>query len=120
LYVEDHCRAIERVLEGGRVGETYCVGGMAEDVNNLEVAKKILSILGESEDKIEFVKDRPGHDRRYAIDWTKIKKELGWEPLHSFDEWIEETVVWYRENEDWWRKVKSGEYKNYYEKQYSG
>ena len=120
VYAEDHCRAIDLVLAKGKVGETYCVGGMAEDVNNLEVAKKILSLLGKNEDMIEFVKDRPGHDRRYAIDWSKIKNELGWEPLHSFDEWLAETVKWYQKNQDWWRKVKSGEYQKYYALQYNG
>ncbi|MBI2621308.1 MAG: dTDP-glucose 4,6-dehydratase [Candidatus Levybacteria bacterium] len=118
LYVEDHCSAIDLVLSKGKVGETYCVGGMSEDINNLEVAKKIVRILGKSEDMIEFVKDRPGHDRRYAVEWSKIKKELGWEPLHSFDQWLEETISWYKKNENWWRKVKSGEYKKYYEQQY--
>lgn len=118
LYVEDHCRAIEAVLKKGVIGETYCIGGMADDISNLDVAKKILKILGKSEDMIEFVKDRPGHDRRYAVDFSKIKNELGWEPLHSFDEWLEKTVSWYKENEDWWRKVKSGEYKDFYNKQY--
>lgn len=120
LYVEDHCRAIELVLKNGKNGETYCVGGMADDISNLDVAKKILGILGNSEDMIEFVKDRPGHDRRYAVDFSKIKNELGWEPMHSFDEWLEKTVSWYKNNEDWWRKVKSGEYKKYYEEQYDG
>ncbi len=120
LYVEDHCRAIEAVLLNGKVGETYCVGGMADDVSNLDVAKKIIKILGKSEDEIEFVKDRPGHDRRYAVDFSKIKNELGWEPLHTFDEWLEKTVGWYKTHEDWWREVKSGEYKTYYEKQYNG
>lgn len=120
LYVEDHCRAVEKVLLEGKVGETYCVGGMADDVSNLDVAKKILSILGKSEDMIEFVKDRPGHDRRYAVDFSKIKNELGWEPLHSFDEWLEKTVTWYKENESWWRDVKSGAYQEYYDKQYNG
>ncbi len=118
VYAEDHCRAIDLVLAKGKVGETYCVGGMAEDVNNLEVAKKILSLLGKNEDMIEFVKDRPGHDRRYAIDWSKIKNELGWEPLASFDERLQETVKWFQNNEDWWRKVKSGEYQKYYKEQY--
>ncbi|OGH06711.1 MAG: dTDP-glucose 4,6-dehydratase [Candidatus Levybacteria bacterium RBG_13_35_9] len=118
LYVEDHCRAIEKVLENGKIGETYCVGGMANEINNLEVVKKIIKILGKNENMIEFIKDRPGHDRRYAIDFSKIKKELGWDPLHSFDKWLEETVKWYKENEDWWRKVKSGQYKSYYKKQY--
>lgn len=118
LHVEDHCRAIDSVLNKGKVGETYCVGGMTEDINNLELAKKITAFLGKGEDQIEFVKDRPGHDRRYAVDWSKIKNELGWEPLHSFDEWLEKTVEWYKENQDWWKKVKSGEYKEYYNKQY--
>lgn len=113
LYVEDHCRAIDKVLQKGENGETYCVGGMSEDmpadrqgVSNLELVRKIIGLLGKSQDMIEFVKDRPGHDRRYAINWSKIKNELGWEPLHSFDEWLSETVVWYQNNEDWWRKLK--------------
>ena len=118
LYVEDHCRAIDAVLENGKTGETYCVGGLTQDINNLEVAKKIIKILGKDENMIFFVKDRPGHDRRYAIDWSKIKKELSWEPLHSFDEWLESTVNWYKKNEAWWKRVKSGKYKNYYKKQY--
>lgn len=118
VYVEDHCRAIDKVLTLGKVGETYCVGGMTQDVNNLDLTKKILNLLGKSEDMIEFVKDRPGHDRRYAIDWSKIKNELGWEPLASFDQRLEETVNWFLENEDWWKQVKSGEYKKYYDKQY--
>jgi len=118
LYVEDHCRAIDLVLSKGKVGETYCIGGMNDDISNLEVAKKIIKILGKSEDDIEFVKDRPGHDRRYAVDFTKIKNELGWEPKHSFDEWLEETVEWYKNHSDWWKKVKSGEYQKYYKKQY--
>ena len=106
LYVEDHCRAIDKVLTDGGVGETYCIGGLTEDIPNIDVAKKILAIMNESEDKIEFVKDRPGHDRRYAVDFSKIKNELGWEPLHSFDEWLKETVKWYQENTDWWRNLK--------------
>jgi dTDP-glucose 4,6-dehydratase len=118
LYVEDHCRAIDVILHKGKVGETYCIGGLAEDVNNLEVVKKILRLLGKGENLIEFVKDRPGHDRRYAIDWTKIKTELGWEPLHTFDEWLEKTVNWYKENRTWWEHIKSGSYKEYYQKQY--
>lgn len=97
LYVEDHCRAIDLVLNKGKEGDTYCVGGLTQDINNLEMAKKIIKLLGKGEDQIEFVKDRPGHDRRYAVDWSKIKNELGWEPLHSFDEWLEETVKWYQE-----------------------
>ena len=118
LYVEDHCRAIDLILEKGKVGETYCIGGLTEDINNLEVIKKILKLLGKSEDSIEYVKDRMGHDRRYALDWSKIKNELGWEPQYSFDEWLEKTVKWYQENEQWWKNVKNGEYKEYYQKQY--
>lgn len=110
LYVEDHCRAIELVLKKGKEGETYCVGGLTEDINNLAVIKKIIKILGKDEKMIEFVTDRPGHDRRYAIDWSKIENELDWEPLHSFDEWLGYTVKWYRQNIDWWKHLKSGEY----------
>ncbi|HVZ12344.1 MAG TPA: dTDP-glucose 4,6-dehydratase [Patescibacteria group bacterium] len=118
LYVDDHVRAIEKVLEGGKIGETYVVGGLTEDMPNIEVAKKIIKLLGKSEDNIEYVKDRPGHDRRYAVDWSKIKNELGWEPQHSFDEWLERTVDWYKNNEKWWKDIKNGDYQKYYERQY--
>ncbi|MDO8269466.1 MAG: dTDP-glucose 4,6-dehydratase [Candidatus Levybacteria bacterium] len=118
LYVEDHCRAIDMVLSNGKIGETYCVGSMTQDVNNLEVIKKILKIMGKTEGEIEFVKDRPGHDRRYAIDWTKIHNELGWEPMADFDTWLAKTVDWYKENTKWWQDIKNGEYKNYYEEHY--
>ena len=118
LYVEDHCRAIELVLEKGQLGETYCVGGLTEDIDNLEVIKKTLKILGKGEDAIEFVKDRLGHDRRYAVDWSKIKNTLGWKPQHSFDEWLEKTIAWYKDNRSWWEHIKTGEYANYYKKQY--
>jgi dTDP-glucose 4,6-dehydratase len=118
LYVEDHCRAIDLVLSKGTIGETYCVGGVTEDINNISIIKKILSLMGKSSDEIEFVKDRPGHDRRYAIDWSKIKNELGWEPLHTFDEWLEKTVQWYISHQEWWTRVKNGDYKEYYSKQY--
>lgn len=118
LYVEDHCRAIDSILKKGKVGDTYCIGGLTEDINNLEVVKKIIKLLGKDENSIDFVKDRPGHDRRYVIDWSKIKIELGWQPLHNFDEWLEKTVQWYKENREWWENVKNGEYQKYYEKQY--
>lgn len=118
LYVEDHCRAIDAVLTKGKVGETYMVGGMTELYPNIEIAKKILTLLGKDESYLEFVKDRPGHDRKYDVDWTKIKNELGWTPQHNFDEWLEKTVNWYRENRSWWEHIKSGAYKDYYEKQY--
>lgn len=106
LYVKDHCRAIELILQKGKVGETYLVGGMTKDINNLEVTRLIIKHLGLSEDKVEFVKDRPGHDRRYAVDWTKINRELGWQPEHSFDGWLKGTIAWYRQNEAWWRPLK--------------
>ena len=118
LYVVDHCRAIDLVLNKGKIGETYLVGGMTNDVSNLEVIKKILKIMGKDESLIEHVKDRPGHDRRYAVDWSKIQNELGWKPLHDFDEWLSKTVQWYKENEKWWRDVKTGTYKKYYKEQY--
>jgi dTDP-glucose 4,6-dehydratase len=119
LYVEDHCRAIDLILQKGKLGETYCVGGLTEDLSNLAILKKIIKLLGKTEDSLEYVKDRPGHDRRYALDWSKIKRELGWQPLHNFDEWLEKTVKWYQENDSWWKNVKNGEYKEYYQKQYS-
>ncbi len=121
LHVEDHARAIEAVLLKGKEGETYCVGGLkkgAAEINNLEVVKEILRILDKDESYIELVKDRPGHDRRYAIDWSKIHTELGWEPLHDFSEWLERTVQWYKNNESWWKNVKNGSYEEYYKKQY--
>ncbi len=118
LYVEDHCRAIDAVLSRGVVGETYLVGGMKKLYSNLDIVKKMIALLGKDESYIEFVKDRPGHDRKYDVDWSKIQRELGWEPLHSFEEWLGKTVIWYKENENWWKEVKSGEYKEYYQKQY--
>ncbi len=118
LYVEDHCRAIDLILHKGKIGETYLIGGLTEDIPNIEVAKRILKIMGKGEEYLEFVKDRPGHDRRYAIDWSKMKREFGWEPKYSFDEALRLTVKWYIENEEWWRRVKSGEYLEYYRKQY--
>lgn len=118
LYVEDQCRAIDLILSRGNVGETYCIGGMTQDINNLVVVRKIIALLHADESAIQFVKDRPGHDRRYAIDWSKAKRELGYEPEHSFDEWLAKTVAWYRDHRDWWQRVKSREYQNYYRQQY--
>lgn len=118
LYVDDHARAIDAVLQKGKIGETYLVGGMTELYPNIEIAKKLLKLLGKDESFIEYVKDRPGHDRRYDVDWSKIKNELGWEPQHNFDEYLEKTVTWYKENTAWWQRVKSGEYKEYYDRQY--
>jgi dTDP-glucose 4,6-dehydratase len=115
LFVEDHCRAIEAVLEKGKVGETYLVGGLTEDINHLQVTEKLLKIFGKGKESIKFVKDRPGHDRRYAVDWGKINKELGWKPLFGFDEWLTKTVDWYRQNEWWWKPLKE-EAEKLYEK----
>lgn len=117
LYVEDHCRAIELILENGRVGEVYNVGGHHEK-QNIEVVKTILHALGKSEELIAFVKDRPGHDRRYAIDPSKIHRELGWLPQTSFDDGIQKTVEWYLQNRSWWEHIRSGDYRSYYEQQY--
>lgn len=117
LYVEDHVRAIELVLEKGKIGETYLVGGMTEGISNLEVVKRILKLMDKDESWIEFVKDRPGNDRKYDIDWTKINRELGWKPLHSFDEWLKKTIEWYVENRSWWEKLKNAEYLSFIEHQ---
>jgi len=118
LYVEDHCSAICEVLHKGKIGEVYNIGGNNEWFN-IDIVKLILKKLSKSEDQISFVKDRPGHDRRYAIDSTKIQTELGWAPRHQFEDGIEKTIKWYLDNENWWRKVMSGEYLKYYEQNYA-
>lgn len=118
LYVGDHVKAIEAVLLRGKAGETYTVGGMERDVSNIEIVRAILKFLDKDESLIEYVKDRPGHDRRYSVDWSKIKNELGWEPEHEFEEWLKKTVDWYKENEKWWKDIKNGEYKEYYQEHY--
>ncbi len=117
LYVEDHCSAIDLVIRKGRDGEIYNVGGHNERTN-LEVVKTILRELGKPESLITFVKDRPGHDRRYAIDPGKIHAELGWLPATTFDEGIKKTIRWYLDNEKWWKDILAGDYQNYYEKMY--
>ena len=104
LFVEDHCRAIDLVLQKGKIGQTYCVGGLSEEADNLAIIKKVLKILGKGEELIEFVKDRPGHDRRYALDWSKIKQELGYEPKFGLEEYLKKTVEWYQKNEQCWHK----------------
>lgn len=119
LYVEDHCRAIDLIIHDGRVGEIYNIGGHNERTN-LEVVKTIIHVLGKSEDLITFVTDRLGHDMRYAIDPTKIKNELGWEPTTLFDEGIKKTIEWYLDNKSWWENIISGEYQKYYDKMYVG
>ena len=117
LYVEDHCSAIDLVMRKGREGEIYNVGGHNERTN-LEVVKTILRELGKPESLITYVKDRPGHDRRYAIDPTKIHNELGWLPATPFDEGIKKTIRWYLDNEKGWKDILAGDYQNYYEKMY--
>lgn len=118
LYVEDHVRAVDLVIRNGKIGETYLIGGMETDIPNIDIVKRILKLMGKDENSMEFVKDRLGHDRKYSVDWSKIKNELGWEPAYDFDVWLEKTVNWYKENEAWWRKIKTGEYLHYYKEQY--
>jgi dTDP-glucose 4,6-dehydratase len=117
LYVEDHARAIALILEKGKIGETYCIGGNGER-ENIWIIKELLRLLSKDESRIEYVKDRPGHDRRYAINYDKIKTELGWEPSVTLGEGLAKTVAWFRANESWWKRVKSGEYQQYYADQY--
>lgn len=117
LYVEDHCRAIDLIIHQGKLGETYCIGGNAE-TENIVIVKKLLELLGKDESSIEYVKDRAGHDRRYAINFTKIKTELGWEPMVTLEQGLVKTVEWFKQNEDWWKNVKSGDYQKYYAEQY--
>jgi dTDP-glucose 4,6-dehydratase len=117
IHVEDHCDAVERVLERGREGEVYNIGGRSER-GNLEIVKAILRTLGKPESLIRFVADRPGHDRRYAIDCSKIEAELGWTPQHQLERGLAETVAWYQANAPWWQAIKSGEYRGWYERNY--
>ena len=124
LFVKDHCSAIALALEKGRAGETYAVGTRNEK-NNLEIVETICKIMDEHFPEkaphsklIQFVKDRPGHDFRYAIDPSKIEKELGWKPVYSFEKAIRDTIQWYLENEDWWKEILSGKYQEYYSSQY--
>ena len=117
IQVEDHCQAIDLILHQGAIGEIYNIGGGAEKTN-LELTRIILKKLNRPETLIRYVKDRPGHDRRYAIDPGKLKRELGWKPLYTFERGIEETIRWYGENRWWWEKIKSGEYREYYQRMY--
>ncbi|MFN8942759.1 MAG: dTDP-glucose 4,6-dehydratase [Acidobacteriota bacterium] len=117
LYVDDHCRAIQAVLESGRAGEVYNVGG-SRALANVEVVKRILAITGKPESLMVRVKDRPGHDRRYAITSEKVERETGWRARVEFEKGLEETVRWYSENREWVARVKSGAYREYYEKNY--
>ncbi|MEK4915446.1 dTDP-glucose 4,6-dehydratase [Bacillus sp. FSL E2-8887] len=118
LHVEDHCQAIDLVLHKGKNGEVYNVGGNNERTN-IEIVKTILKALDKPESLIKYVTDRPGHDRRYAIDATKLREELGWSPKYNFDTGIEQTIKWYLENQDWWKNIISGEYQEYFKNQYA-
>ncbi len=117
IYVRDHCTALDRVFHHGRAGEVYNIGADTEKTN-LEITQTILEKLGKDAGLIRHVKDRPGHDRRYAIDSSKIRAELGWRPATSFEAGMSHTIDWYIRNESWWKKIKSGEYRQYYQRMY--
>jgi dTDP-glucose 4,6-dehydratase len=117
LYVEDFARGIQTVLERGRSGEAYNVGG-PDECENIEVVRRILELTGRDESLIEYVRDRPGHDRRYSLSSDKLREELGWEADVRFHEGLARTVDWYRDNEAWWAPIRSGEYRDYYEQHY--
>ncbi len=119
LFVEDHARAIEKVLlTDNPPRRTYLVGGLNKDISNLEVVKLILKLMDKDESMIEFVKDRPGHDRRYSVDWSKIEKELGWQPSVDLEEGLKQTIKWYQDHPEWWKPLKERE-KDYFKKQYN-
>jgi dTDP-glucose 4,6-dehydratase len=117
IFVEDHCAGVDAVLRRGQIGETYCLGGRSERANR-EVLQQILFELGKGEDMIEYVADRPGHDRRYAIDFSKAEQQLDWSPQTPFLHGLRRTIEWYRTHEEWWKRIKAGEYQNYIKKQY--
>ncbi len=117
IHVQDHCAAILTVLEKAQPGSVYNIGGECE-LPNIKIARRILQSLGHDESMIEYVKDRPGHDRRYAMDTSRISAELGWRPTIEFEDGISQTIHWYRQNESWWKAIKTGEYLKYYERQY--
>lgn len=117
IYVLDHNKAVDLVLENGKIGNVYNIGA-SQEMKNIEIVRLILNILGKNESLIEYVKDRPGHDRRYAIDSSKIQNELGWKPDYKFEQAIENTVKWYVENKNWWERIISGDYQKYYQDLY--
>jgi dTDP-glucose 4,6-dehydratase len=118
LYVQDHCKAIDLILTEGQAQRTYLIGGLTEDVSNLELVKLILKLMGKSDNEITFVTDRPGHDRRYAVDWSVINRELGWTPTVSLEEGIQRTINWYKSNEAWWSPLKTSN-QQYFESHYA-
>jgi len=118
IYVDDHCRAIDLIIQRGKLGDTYNIAA-GNEKTNLELVHKLLDVTGKPKSLITFVTDRPGHDQRYALDTTKIERELGWNPTISFEGGLRKTIQWYIENEAWWRRIKSGEYVEYYERMYS-
>jgi len=115
IYVDDHNAGVEAIIKKGKIGETYCLGG-GNELNNLELTKKILQLMDQSENMIDYVKDRPGHDLRYAMDYSKAQRELSWQPTTDFDQGLKMTIDWYKNNQSWWKNIKSGGYKEYYEK----
>ncbi|MFA6426973.1 MAG: dTDP-glucose 4,6-dehydratase [Candidatus Magasanikbacteria bacterium] len=118
IFVDDHSRGVDMILQKGRIGDTYCLGGKDSEITNLELTKKLLALLGKDESYIEYVKDRPGHDRRYSIDYSKAQTELDWEPLIGLDDGLKKTVEWYTQNQKWVMDCRSGAYQEYYEKWY--
>jgi len=118
IYVDDHNAGVEAIIKKGKIGQTYCLGG-ANELTNLELTKKILELMAKGEEMVEYVADRPGHDLRYAMDYRKAKKDLGWEPKTDFVEGLKKTIAWYKDNQSWWKNIKSGEYLEYYKKNYS-
>ena len=118
IFVGDHCRALDAVIQKGQPGEIYNIGG-GNEKTNLELIHKMLELLNKPQSLIQFVTDRPAHDRRYAVDCARIATELGWKPAYSFEKALSATVDWYLKNESWWRSIKSGEYAKYYERMYS-
>lgn len=115
IYVDDHNTGVDAIIKKGKIGETYCLGGDNE-LTNLELTKKVLNLMGEGEEMIEYVTDRPGHDLRYGINFSKTKNELGWQPAVSFDDGLKRTIDWYKNNRAWWKNIKSGAYLEYYKK----
>ncbi len=119
IYVDDHARGVDMILQNGNIGETYCLGGNAEK-SNIEVVKVLLKLMDKDESYIEYVEDRPGHDRRYAIDFSKATRELGWKPKISFEDGLKDMIDWYVQHQGWVARCKSGDYQKYYDEWYSG